>query len=413
MSWFGNLRLRTKFNLIISLLMVCLFLAAAFFTYRKQQALILRFAVDNARNFARQIIETRDYMSGAVRDEAEKNYDLVPQVVATRVAKRITTGSPYYVRQVSLRYRNPDNRPDSYETSRLQAFAAGGGGSEVSSLETADGKQTFRYLQPMVAVESCLVCHGDYDKAPAFVRARFPRGHYSYGYRTGEVIGAVSVSIPMEELYRQIGANLKQDLMFRGAIFFAIILTMGLILRRSIIDPINNLAESITRVTRTGSFAERLPCTTRDEIGTLITAFNDMMAELAQRSLQSAEADARYRAFIEKAQSAVVTCLQDGKIIIANQRAADLFGLPRKELLGKSIFDFITGGSARQELLATTIVSGKIHLVTEESMQTVRGFRGRMTRVEVVIAVSESEQQPLFTIILREKPAIFAADQKT
>lgn len=411
MSWFGNLRLRTKFNLIISLLLVCTFLAAAFLTYRKQQELILRFAVDNARNFARQIIETRDYMSSAVRDEAEKNYDLVPQVVATRVAKRITTGSPYYVRQVSLRYRNPDNRPDSYETARLQAFATGGGGSEISSMETVDGKQTFRYLQPMVAVESCLACHGDYDKAPAFVRARFPRGHYSYGYRTGEVIGAVSVSIPMADLYRLIGANLKQDLMLRGAIFFVIILTLGWIVRRSIIDPINNLAESITRVTRTGSFAERLPCTTRDEIGTLITAFNDMMAELAQRSLQSAEADARYRAFIEKAQSAVVTCLQDGKIIIANQRAADLFGLSRKELLGKSIFDFITGGSARN-LFATTTEDGKLRLVTEESMQTVRGFRGKMTRVEIVIAVSESENQPLFTTILREKPAIFAAGQK-
>jgi len=406
MSWFGNLRLRTKFNLITSLLMICLFLAAAFLTYRKQQELILKFAVDNARNFARQIIETRDYMSGAVRDEAEKNYDLVPQVVATRVAKRITTGSPYYVRQVSLRYRNPDNRPDSYETARLQAYASGSGGSEISSLETVDGKQTFRYLQPMVAVESCLTCHGDYDKAPAFVRARFPRGHYSYGYRTGEIIGAVSVSIPMEDLYRQIGANLKQDLMFRGAIFFAIILTMGLILRRTIIDPINKLAESITRVTRTGSFAERLPCTTRDEIGTLITSFNDMMVELAQRNLQSAEADARYRAFIEKAQSAVVTCLQDGKIIIANQRAADLFGLTRKELLGRSIFEFITGGGAREELFATTTEDGKLRLVTEESIQTVRGFRGKMTRVEIVIAVSESEHQPLFTTILREKPLV-------
>jgi len=406
MSWFGNLHLRTKFNLIISLLLVCMFMAAVFLTYRKQQELILRFAVDNARNFARQIIETRDYMSSVVRDEAEKNYDLVPQVVATRVAKRITSGSPYYVRQVSLRYRNPDNRPDSYETARLQAFATGGAASEISSMEVMNGQQTFRYLQPMVAVESCLACHGEYEKAPAFVRARFPKGHYSYNYRTGEIIGAVSVSIPMAELYRQIGANLKQDLAFRGAIFLIIILAMGWILRRSIIDPINDLAASITRVTRTGSFDERLPSTTRDEIGTLITAFNDMMTELAQRNLQSAEADARYRAFIEKAQSAVVTCLQDGRIIIANQKAADLFGVPRKELLGRSIFDFFSGGSARDELFATTTENGKIQPVTDESIQTVRGFRGKMTRVEVVIAVSESEQQPLFTVILREKPLI-------
>jgi len=102
MSWFGNLNLRTKFNLIMSLLLICLFLAAAFLTYRKQQHLILRIAEDNARNIARQIIETRDYMSGAVRDEAEKNYDLVPQVVATRVAKR----SLRAVRTMSGRYHS-------------------------------------------------------------------------------------------------------------------------------------------------------------------------------------------------------------------------------------------------------------------------------------------------------------------
>ena len=405
MSWFDNLRLRTKFNLIISLLLLCLFLAAAFFTYRQQQRLILRFAVDNARTIARQIVETRDYMSSVVKDEAETNYNLVPQVVATRVAKRITTGSPYYVRQVSLRYRNPDNRPDSYETARLESFRTGRAG-ETSSLETVDGRLTFRYLQPMVAVASCLTCHGEYDKAPAFVRARFPRGHYSYNYKVGEIIGAVSVSIPVAELYKQIGSNLKEDLLYRGAIFFTIILVMGGILRRSIIDPVKQLAESITRVTRTGSFAERLPRTSNDEIGTLIGTFNDMMAELEEKNLQTSEADARYRSFIEIAQSAVVTCLQDGRIIIANHRAAELLGQTRKELLGRNIFDFITGEAAREGLFATSLKDGKPHPDMETSFQMVRGFRGRTTRVETAIAVSENEQQLLFTVILRERPPI-------
>jgi PAS domain S-box-containing protein len=400
MSWFGNLHLRTKFNLIMSLLLVCLFLTAAFLTYRKQQRMILRFAGDNARSLARQIIETRDYMSGAVRDEAEKNYDLVPQVVATRVAKRITAGSPYYVRQVSLRYRNPENRPDSYETARLKNFSQQGL-AEISSIESVDGKPTFRYLQPMVAVESCLSCHGEYDKAPAFVRARFPRGHYSYNYKVGEVIGAVSVSIPMAELYRQIGANLKQDLLNRGVIFCVIILVMGWILRRSIIDPVKQLTVSISRITRTGSYADRLPRLTNDEIGTLVGSFNDLMQELEQKNQQSTEADARYRSFMEMVPSAVVSCLQDGRIITSNQRAEKLFGVSRKDLLGKSIFDFITGEAARNELFSTSLKDGRIRLVKESSLQTVRGYRGRLTEMEIAITVSGGDQQ-LFTVMLRE-----------
>jgi PAS domain S-box-containing protein len=340
-------------------------------------------------------------MSSAVKDEAENNYDLVPQVVATRIAKRITAGSPYYVRQVSLRYRNPDNRPDKYETARLENFNLQKP-AEISSMETVDGKPTFRFLQPMIAVESCLVCHGDYDKAPAFVRARFPRGHYSYNYKAGEVIGAVSVSIPMADLNRQIGVNLKQDLLYRAGIFCIIIIVMGWLLRRSIIDPVKQLAVSISRVARTGSYADRLPRLSNDEIGNVIGSFNDLMQELEQKDQQGTEADARYRAFIDMVPFAVVTCLQDGKIIISNRRAEKLFGVSRKDLLGKSIFNFITDETAKNELFATILKDGKTRLAKETSFRPVRCYHGMLTQMEIAIAVSEGDQHPLFTVILRE-----------
>lgn len=403
MPWFNNLHLRTKFNLILSLLLVCLFIAAALLTYRKQQQLILRFAEDNARNLARQIIVTRDYMSDVVKDEAGKNYDLVPQVVATQVAKKITAGSPYYVRQVSLRFRNSDNKPDNYETARLENFTRQGM-AESSSMETVDGKRTFRYLHPMVAIASCLACHGDYEKAPAFVRASFPRGHNSYNYKVGEVIGAVSVSIPLADLYRQIGANLKQDLLYRAVIFCIIILVMGWMLRRSIIDPVKQLAVSISMVTRTGSYADRLPRLTNDEIGTLIGSFNDLMQELELKDKQGIEADARYRSFTEMVPSAVVTCVQDGRIIISNKRAEKLFGVSHKDLIGESIFNFITGEAARNELFATYLENGRIRLVKENSFQPVRCYHDRLIQMEISIAVSEGDQQPLFTVMLREIP---------
>ena len=105
-----------------------------------------------------------------------------------------------------------------------------------------------------------------------------------------------------------------------------------------------------------------------------------MMEELEQKNLQSSEADARYRSFIEIAHSPVVTCMQDGKIIIANQRAVDLFGLPRKELLGRNLLDFIIGEVSGKELFATSLVDGKLRPDIETSLRTVRGFRGRMIR---------------------------------
>jgi PAS domain S-box-containing protein len=380
---------------------VVLFVAAAFFVYERQQSLILKVAVDNARLIAKQIIESRDYMSSVVHDEPAHNYALVPQVVATQIAKRITKDSPYYVRQVSMRYRNPNNRPDPYETARLQEFAARAA-KETSEVVTAGGIPTFRYMLSMAAEKSCLKCHGKFEEAPKFIQDRFPRGHYSYNYKEGEIIGAVSVSVPMAELYRDIGVNLRLDLLSRGAIFFLIIAIMGALTRRLIITPVKLLSETIIRVTRTGNFAERLPKSGDDEIGRLIDAFNDMMDELSRKTAQSRESEERYRKFIEMARSAVVTFMEDGKIVISNQRAEELLGLTRQALLGESIYRFLIDGEMLREGIAAYLRDGKGGGVGETTLHKVRDIEGRVTGVEMALSASKTDHSPMFTVILRE-----------
>ncbi|AJE01990.1 c-type heme family protein [Geobacter pickeringii] len=401
MHWFASLKISTKFNIMLSAILVALFLAAAFFIYQRERALIDRVAVDNARSIARQIIETRDYISSVVKGEPEQNYYLVPQVVATNVAKRLTKDSRYYVRQVSLRYRNPDNRPDPFETEQLKLFAQGKV-VETFGVVGAGKEQSFRYLLAMRAEKSCLECHGRYDEAPAFVRARFPRGHFSYNYRLGEVIGAVSVSIPLADLYREAGTNLKLDLVYRGLTFCLIILVMGFLIRRTIIDPIRQVSTSITRVTATGAFSDRIPPRPRDEIGELVGAFNEMMEELDRKTRQQAESEDRYRNVLEMAQSAIVTFLADGKLVITNQKAEELFGLPKGELLGASIYGFIEGGEGIRAGIETYLRSGSGGVVGETTRHTVRDLRGTVTVVEMALSMSRSDHNPLFTAILRE-----------
>jgi PAS domain S-box-containing protein len=399
--WFNSLKINTKFNFIISLVLISLFLVAAILTYERQQALILKIAVDNARTIASQIIETRDYISSVVHGEPEHNYNLVPQVVATRVAERLTRGSRYYVRQVSLRYRNPNNRPDDYEATMLRQFAGKPGHESSEVVETEKGK-VFRFMLSMVAEKSCLECHGAYEMAPGFVRARFPPGHFSYNYKLGEVIGAVSVSIPMVDLYHDIGVNLELDLLIRGAIFFLIIFVMGLLVRKTIINPIKLVSATITDVTATGNFKERLPIRANDEIGQLIGAFNDLMEELGRKTLQSRESEERYRNFIEMAESAVVTFMKGGKIIILNQKAAVLFGLSRQALLGDNIFKFAEDADALREALTAALREGKPGGEQNTTHQTIRNYQGLSVAVEMTLSASLTDQSPMFTAILRE-----------
>jgi PAS domain S-box-containing protein len=403
MSRLNNFKIHTKFNLLLSLLLITLFLAAAMLTYQRQEVMILKFAVDNARGYANQIIKTREYMSEAVSDEPENNYALVPQVVASQVAKKITSGSKYYVRQVSLRNRNPENRPDQYETDKLELFIKGSA-QEVSNVITENGTRIFRYMQPMVANQTCLECHGDYEKAPRFVRDRFPKGHSSYNYKIGEIIGAVSVSIPMVDLYHEIGVNLKLDLVIRAVIFFSIILIVGFALRKSIIDPIKLLSDHMVKVTLTGNFVDRLPKTSNDEIGELIGAFNDLMIELDRKTIQSKESEERYRAFIELLHAAVITFMEDGKILITNQKAEEFLDRSRHDLLGESIYDYLVDGEAVRDQVATFIEGLPGHPPTGASLQVLKSYKGKLTTVEMLLSSSLSGEKSMLTALLREAP---------
>ena len=400
MNLFSRLSVGTKYNLISSLLLVALFVALAASSYRREQSLILKGAVDTARTISRQIVETRDYLSRSVTSEPEHNENLIPQVAATRIALQLTRGSTYYVRQVSLRYRNPDNRPDSFESAMLETFRDARA-AETWQVTGKDGQKSLRYLLPMVADRSCLTCHGSYEEAPRFVQQRFPRGHFSYGYKVGEVIGAVSVSVPMAELYRQIGTNLKRDLIYDGLVLVVFVIISGWVIRRTILAPVRNVAASIAGVAHSGNFTERLEKESEDEIGDLVGAFNELMAELDRRTVQRVESEDRYRNFIEIAQSPIVTFVADGKIVISNQKAEKLFGLSKQELLGQSIFDFMEQGGQLEEAIRDYFSAGSSELIGTTTRQRVRDVCGRLFEVDMVISVSQSDQSPLFSAILR------------
>jgi len=400
MNYFSRTSVTTKYNIISSLLLIVLFVALAYSNYRREQTLILKGAVDTARTISRQIIETRDYLSKSVTTEPEHNENLIPQVAASRVALQLTRGSNYYVRQVSLRYRNPDNRPDSFESALLTTFRDAAA-PETWQVVSSGGRKSLRYMLPMVADQSCLTCHGSYDAAPGFVQRRFPRGHSSYGYKVGEVIGAVSVSVPMEGLYREIGANLKRDILYDALMLGVFILVSGWIIRRTILTPVKTVAAGIAEVARSGNFAERLEQRGEDEIGDLIASFNELMAELDRKTIQRVESEDRYRNFIEIAQSPIITFMSDGKIIISNHKAENLFGLSKQELLGQSIFDFMEQGDMLQAAMQDYFSAGSSDLIGTTTIQKVRDVCGRMFEVEMVISVSQSEQSPMFSAILR------------
>lgn len=111
-----------------------------------------------------------------------------------------------YVRRVSLRVRNPANRPDAIEEAvlvRLDSLhRAGALPAEVTRLRALPGGGVrVEYLRPILVQERCLACHGERETLAPAVRTalaeRYP-DDMATGYRVGDLRGALSVRTSRE-----------------------------------------------------------------------------------------------------------------------------------------------------------------------------------------------------------------------
>ncbi|MBE0599417.1 MAG: DUF3365 domain-containing protein [Desulfuromonadales bacterium] len=404
-----KLGLLGKFNLIIAAILLSFFLLTTFLNYQQQRAFILHQAVEKARIIAFEAIRTREYLSieyqsGGVQ-LSEERYGLIPVVASNRIGERVAEDLGYRIRQISDRYRNPRNAPDPFEVRMLQRFYQDPSRREIFSITTVDNERVFRYLQSFTADQSCLECHGDPGAAPDYIKRLFPEDlDQAYHYQIGEVIGAASVTIPMDQLYRQIWGNLRLDTLYLGAIFLALITGVSLLIRQAVTRPLGQLGGVIREIVRTGRFEERIPPRGRDEIGALITGFNEMIENLREKTAHLEESESRFRLLTETARDGIISFLANGQIILFNRQAERIFGYSKRDVLGMSIDQLVhpqcpslhqLGGEAYLRENAGRLLRTTHRLVG-------RRLDGSAVPLEISLSVADSEGHLFYTAILRE-----------
>ncbi|MGE4441759.1 MAG: PAS domain S-box protein [Desulfomicrobium sp.] len=85
----------------------------------------------------------------------------------------------------SLEPLRPENAPDEWEARALRSFATGS--LRETTRQTFDGQPYFRLMRPLLAEEPCLKCHA------------------AQGYAQGDVIGGISVSVPLRTYLALVG----------------------------------------------------------------------------------------------------------------------------------------------------------------------------------------------------------------
>lgn len=112
------------------------------------------------------------------------------------------------VRRISLKFRNPENRPDSVDQVVLAEFARlkeGGDPLPEYSIRKGamEGMPVYRFYQPIVVSGFCLNCHGSRNTMSTDVikvlESEYPEDR-AVDYLAGDLRGVISVEIPEHTL---------------------------------------------------------------------------------------------------------------------------------------------------------------------------------------------------------------------
>ncbi|MEM9367098.1 MAG: methyl-accepting chemotaxis protein, partial [Planctomycetota bacterium] len=204
----------------------------------------------------------------------------VPIVSAWKAVMLKAEQGGYQLKTPRQGARNSDNEPNELSQRALEAFAASADQKEY--VEYNEATNSMHYLRPIRLTSECMMCHGD----PATSLTLWgnsdgldPTGHHMENLNVGDLHGAFEVIQSLDAADARVASATWQGF---GMISAFIAISCGIliwVLNRSLIGPLQKTAAAFTNLVR-GDLRTNLTVSSKDEIGTLQTGFNDLAQQL-------------------------------------------------------------------------------------------------------------------------------------
>ena len=248
------------------------------------------------------------------------------------------------------------------------------------------------------------------------------QAYYPVTERLGRMISSVEQSLSEYQQMVFLREPLKSSLTLTLTVVLMLSLLAAIygafVLSRRLVAPIQDLVAG-TRAVAKGDFDTRLPTPSRDEIGFLISSFNDMTQRLAtarrEASLSQAlvEAErANLEVILARLSTGVVALDSDLTIRTANQASGAILNVSLEDRIGESLSDV----AKDEPLLEQFVDVAKVHLdagETEWREQIVlRGEVGRRVLTCACTALPSDERTPAgYVIVFDDITALLQAQR--
>ncbi|MCI8469019.1 MAG: DUF3365 domain-containing protein [Eggerthellaceae bacterium] len=190
-------------------------------------------------------------------------------IVGKSIGAIFSAGNEYAIRYTNFNPRQAHDRPDEFEAEALTAFGADPSVTEHYDVVSDEKGERFRFVQALEVDESCLECHG----TP--VGELDITGHDKEGWTLGSLGGAISITMPTDQMNAAVWHNVTRDVAFFAALMLLVGAIIYIVTERFVLRPVQLIESSFT--TSASNLPRPIPPTTQArEMTRLIDRFNDM-----------------------------------------------------------------------------------------------------------------------------------------
>ena len=215
-----------------------------------------------------------------------------PAYMTRQIAEIARNEENFQYHITSLKTIRPQNKADEWEIKALTAFENG----SLEYMEYVEKKLVFRYMAPLLVKKACLKCHA------------------KQGYKTGDIRGGISVTLPAIAYIDAYEKSRNKQIIVHSVFFLAGVMAFYWFIR----------------------FRDH-------QLVILNKKHLELKNEIANR-VQAEEtlkiSEEKYRTVIENANEAIVV-LQDNQIKYFNSKTTELSGYEKDELPTKPFFDIV------------------------------------------------------------------------
>jgi two-component system nitrogen regulation sensor histidine kinase NtrY len=183
------------------------------------------------------------------------------------------------------------------------------------------------------------------------------------------------------------------------ALLLAATIALGLVVARGVFEPLRELVAGTRRVSR-GDFDARVPVRRSDEIGIVVSSFNDM-AEKVAASQRALEERRRYlEAILENIGAGVISADADGRIRTVNAAAERIIATPGSDVVGRAARELAASSGAAKIFALLAPGDGNPPSFTAGELEFEGG--GRRSTVKYMRTRLEAEGRHFGTVLVFE-----------